>query len=131
MTAFPLWDRRGLTILSSDPTYVPIDDINDEDSPLTPVSDPDDYTYSSQSEQTLKRAKAVKLRPANLKRRKTGSAIAAYARKNAIETSCAFRLPHLLSCPFQTLPRTSPLSYFREAAGDRLCRNVSCNTEGD
>lgn len=63
----------------------PIDDDNDEDSPLSSVPDTDDHTYSPQCEQTLKRAKVAKLTPA--KRRKTGSSVATYARENAIEAS--------------------------------------------
>ena len=70
---------------------IPIHDSdNNGDESLTPVSDPDDHTYSTQSEQTLKRAIVVKLTPS--KRRRTGSSIATYARENAIEASRASRL---------------------------------------
>ena len=65
-------------------------DDNSDDSPLTPVSDTDDHTYSARSEQALKRAIVVKLTPS--KRRRTGSSIATYARENAIEASRTSRL---------------------------------------
>ena len=66
------------------PPSTPINDINDKGF-LTPFSDPDNHTSLPQSEQALKWTKAVKPMPA--KCWKTGSSIATYARKNAIEAS--------------------------------------------
>jgi hypothetical protein len=85
----------------------PIHDDNGDDSPLTPVSDTDDdHIYSPRSEQALKRAIVVKLTPS--KRRRTGSSIATYARKNAIEASRTSRL--LFSSSF--VPPPVPLNHY-------------------
>ncbi|KAF8235034.1 hypothetical protein L208DRAFT_1393255, partial [Tricholoma matsutake] len=65
-------------------TPIPIDD---EVYFLPDVTDAEDSDYSPRAEQRMKRALAEKITP--LKRRKTASSVATYARKNAID---AFRL---------------------------------------